>query len=81
MKLYFSPENGVPSAGRYRVGFRNNTGRDVTLTVDGIARFIPRDSVLILTLGPTFTWRRDLRPLQTEEVPANRSSVEIVLRP
>jgi hypothetical protein len=66
--------------GRYRVGFWNVTGRDLTLTVDGQSRVLPRNQSVTLTLGRQFTWQVDQRAPLAEDVPAGRSTLEIVIR-
>jgi hypothetical protein len=56
------------------------TGRDLTLTVDGQARLLPRNQSVTLTLGRQFTWQVDQRAPLTEGVPAGRNTLEIVIR-
>jgi hypothetical protein len=75
-----SVEVGAGSAGTCRVGFWNLTGRDITLTVDGQARLLPRDRGLTLTLGRQFVWQVDQRTPQSEDIPDGHCTLEIVLR-
>jgi hypothetical protein len=70
-----------PGAGeRVLVGFWNVTGRDVTLTIDGRTRVLPRNRNLTVPVGRQFVWRVDQRPAQTERVPEGSSTMEIVVR-
>ena len=72
----------VGSAGKERiqVGFWNVSGRDVTLTINGRAYFLPRNRSITLALSRRFTWHIDQRTLRTENVPQENSTLEIVLR-
>jgi hypothetical protein len=63
-----------------QVGFWNVTSRDLTLTVEGQTRLLPRNQSLTLRLGRQFSWRVDQRTPQTAQVPANKSTLEIVIR-
>jgi hypothetical protein len=65
---------------RVRVGFWNVSGRDLTLTIDGRARVLPRNRSITLDLGRQFVWRIDARAPQNESIPADKSTLEIVLR-
>lgn len=73
-------QKAPPEKDRCRVGFWNVSGRDVTLTINGQARLLPRDRSLTLDLGRQFIWQVDARPAQTERVPADNSTLEIVVR-
>jgi hypothetical protein len=63
-----------------QVGFWNVTGRDVMLTVDGQTRTLPRNQSLTMRVGRQLTWQVDQRPPQAENVPADKRTMEIVIR-
>ncbi|MCI0463281.1 MAG: hypothetical protein L0Z62_40560 [Gemmataceae bacterium] len=63
-----------------RVGFWNVTGRDLTLTVNGQTYVLARGRNLTLSLTRQFVWRVDQRAPQTEAVPAESGTLEIVVR-
>lgn len=65
---------------RCRVGFWNVSGRDVLLTVNGEQRLIPRDRSVTLTLGRSFAWQIDQRPVESGQVSAGNDTLEIVIR-
>ncbi len=65
---------------RCRVGFWNVTGREVTLTIDGKTQTLPRDRAVTLELGRSFVWRIDRLEPQSETIPKDRNTHEIVLR-
>ena len=67
--------------GRCKVGFWNITGGDVTLTIDGQARTVPKDRAVTFTLNRDFVWQLPGRTPQTERVPDVQSSFEVILRP
>src|SRR5262249_59198819 len=70
----------VPETDRCKVGFWNVTGRDVTLTINGQARRLPRDRAVTLDLGHKFVWQLDQREPRSEVVPAEQATFEVVLR-
>ncbi len=74
------PASPGGAAGSCRVGFWNLTGRDVTLTVDGQARQLPRNQSITLTLGRQFVWQVDRRTAQSENIPDANCTLEIVMR-
>jgi hypothetical protein len=86
-RFYAGPGTSAPPVittstdGGVRVGFWNVTGRDVTLTVDGRPRLLPRNRSVTLDLSRRFTWHIDREAPRTEQVPADRPGLEIVLRP
>jgi hypothetical protein len=65
---------------RCQVGFWNVTGRDLTLTVAGERRRLPRGRSVTLNLGRRFDWQVDGGTVHSERVPAERATLEIVLR-
>jgi hypothetical protein len=69
-----------PAGDRVAVTFRNLSGRDVALAVDGQTRSLPNGRWLRLELGRTFAWEVDGRGTQTERLPAGEAGVEVVLR-
>ncbi|MCI0683877.1 MAG: hypothetical protein L0Y71_17360 [Gemmataceae bacterium] len=68
-------------AGRCKVGFWNITGGDVTLTIDGRTRRLPKDRALDVQLPRTFVWQIDGRAAQTETIPEGQNMFEVILRP
>jgi hypothetical protein len=69
-----------PAGDRAAVTFRNLSGRDVALEVDGQKRSLPNGQWLRLELGRTFAWQVDGRPAQTERLPDGETGLEVVLR-
>ena len=67
--------------GRAKVGFWNITGADVTLTIDGQQRKLPKDRALTLELGRTFVWQVEGRGPRLERVPDEQNVFEVILRP
>jgi len=67
--------------GRCKIGFWNITGADVTLTVDGQERKLPKDRAVTLELGRTFVWQVSGRGPQTVRVPDGQNVFEVILRP
>jgi hypothetical protein len=65
---------------RYRVGFWNVSNRDVTLRIDGRTHTLARGRSLTVNLGRQFTWQEVGADPQAEEIPAARSSMEILIR-
>ncbi len=63
-----------------KVGFWNVTGRDVTLVIEGKTHRLPRDRALTVEVPHRFTWTMEGATPRSEEVPANQTSHEIVLR-
>jgi hypothetical protein len=87
-EMHFSPDNGMTKvvvakkeADVCRVGFWNLADRDVTLKIDGQARLLPRGKSVTLNLGRQFVWQVDQQALQRESIPAEKSTLEIVIRP
>jgi hypothetical protein len=70
----------VPVKDRVQVGFWNVSGRDLTLTIDGQRRLLPRNRSITLQLGRQFVWQVDQRAAQKEDIPEGNSTLEIVLR-
>jgi hypothetical protein len=66
---------------RCRVGFWNITGVDVTLTIDGQARQLPKDRAVTILLQRSFVWQISGRAPQTERIPSDRNTHEVILRP
>jgi hypothetical protein len=63
-----------------QVGFWNVSGRTLTLTIDGKTQVLAPNQNLTLRLGRQFAWRVDQGSSQTEHVPADKNTLEIVLR-
>jgi hypothetical protein len=65
---------------RCQVGFWNLSAHDVTLTVDGRPRMLPKDRAITLELPYRFVWQVDQRPAQTEQIPVGQTAHEVVIR-
>jgi hypothetical protein len=75
-----APGQGVATTVCCRVGFWNVSGHDVTLTVDGRERLLPSNQNVTLRLDRQFIWQVDRRSPHAEQVPADRTTLEIVIR-
>jgi hypothetical protein len=69
-----------PAAERCRVSFWNLAGRPLSLKVDGRSLVLGIDKKMTFDLGHHFIWRVDERDPQNENVPAEESGLEIVVR-
>ncbi len=69
------------TSGSCNVGFWNVTGRDVSLTVGGTTRSLPKNRALTLSLPRQFQWQIEGRPPHQESVPAGQNVYEVILRP
>ena len=67
--------------GRCKVGFWNITGRDLTLTINGQARTLPKDRAVTVELERNFVWQITGRDPHSERVPEEMSVFEVILRP
>jgi hypothetical protein len=67
--------------GMARVGFWNITGRDLTLSIDGRQRTVAKDRAVTVDLERSFTWQVNDGVLQTERVPSDQSTFEVIIRP
>jgi hypothetical protein len=77
---YFLP-GAAPAAGdRCAVMFWNLSGQGLTLTVDGQTRSLPAGQSLRLDLKRDFAWSVTGRQPERQQVPAQESGVEIVIR-
>jgi hypothetical protein len=65
---------------RCRVGFWNQTGRDVSLVVAGNMQVVPHDRAVTLELPRTFVWQVDQQPARTEKIADEGATHEIVIR-
>jgi hypothetical protein len=63
-----------------RVGFWNTRGQTVTLSIDGRTHTVAGGHAITLNLPRQFSWRMDEGSTQGETVPAERTSLEIVIR-
>jgi hypothetical protein len=75
-----SPSTDKTLGDRCTVGFWNLTGHDVTVSIEGQARPLPRGKSLKLQVGRQFVWRVEGHEAQNETVPIENSGIEIVLR-
>jgi hypothetical protein len=72
---------GQPIDGqRCRVGFWNNTGRDLVLRIDGKSWTMTTNQGMTLDLRREFVWQVDNREPRQEKVAADQSGMEIVIR-
>jgi hypothetical protein len=72
--------NEPPSVERCRVGFWNVSNRDLVLTINGERQAVPRRKSVTLDLGREFVWMVEGAEAQRERIPADKSTLEIVLR-
>jgi hypothetical protein len=72
--------SGRPASGQFAVGFRNLSGRAVTLQVEGQARTLLAGQTLSMQLPRRFAWQVQGRESQSQLVPEGESALEIVLR-
>jgi hypothetical protein len=70
----------APGADRCAVTFWNLSGHALTLTVGGQARALPSGQNLRLDLKREFAWGVSGRDPERQQVPAQESGVEIVIR-
>ncbi len=68
------------SSERCSASFWNLTDRDLTITVEGQSRVVPRGKSLPLAVGRKFVWQVQGREAQTQQVTTGESSLEIVIR-
>jgi hypothetical protein len=68
------------SGDKCRVGFWNLSGHDVSLTVEGKTHALAKDRAVTLDLPREFAWRVGESAERTEQIPAGRSSHEVVIR-
>ncbi|HXG09433.1 MAG TPA: hypothetical protein VNK04_06560 [Gemmataceae bacterium] len=66
--------------GRASVGFWNLSGRDLVLLAGGQRLLLPNGRNVTLELDRQFSWQVEGRPAMVEQVPANESAMEIVIR-
>lgn len=76
-----TPAGGLDRAGRCKVTFWNLRGQDVTLTIDGTSRAVPRGRAVTLDLGRSFAWRAGAGAARTEHVPTGQDAFDVVIRP
>jgi len=73
--------NGVKPAGeRCSVAFWNLSKQDLVLKVGGQRQVLGRGKSMTLNLDRQFVWQVEGREPQAEQVPANESALEIVIR-
>jgi hypothetical protein len=77
---YLVASGGRPAGDRCAVMFWNLSGQGLTLTVDGQSRPLPAGQSLRLDLKRDFAWRVAGRDEERQQVPAQESGVEIVIR-
>jgi hypothetical protein len=72
--------SATPTRERFKIGFWNLTGRDITLTVEGKTRNLPKNRALTLELEREFSWQADRLPAHIERVPDGLAVHEVVIR-
>jgi hypothetical protein len=77
---YFVAGGPRAAGDRCAVTFWNLSGRDMALTVDGQARTIPAGQNVRIDLKRDFSWTVAGRDAERQQVPAQESGVEIVIR-
>jgi hypothetical protein len=77
---YFAAGGAKAAGDRCAVMFWNLSGQGLTLTVDGQSRPLPAGQSLRLDLKRDFAWRVAGRDEERQQVPAQESAVEIVIR-
>jgi hypothetical protein len=77
---YFVAGGARAAADRCAVMFWNLSGQGLTLTVDGQARVLPSGQSLRMDLKREFAWRVAGRDEERQQVPAQESGLEIVIR-
>jgi hypothetical protein len=77
---YFVAGAARPAADRCAVMFWNQSGRALTLTVDGKSQSLPAGQSARLDLKRDFAWSVTGRGEERQQVPAQESGVEIVIR-
>lgn len=65
---------------RFRVGFWNLTGRDVTLTVGSKTVTLAKNREITLDLERQFSWRIDGRSMQIGRVPDGATTHEVAIK-
>jgi hypothetical protein len=71
-----------PTAGKdvCRVAFWNLSSRDLVLTIDGESRTLAQGKSLNLQLKREFVWRIVGSEAQLERIPANKATLDILIR-
>jgi hypothetical protein len=77
---YFVAGGAPPAGERCAVMFWNLSGQGLTLTVDGQARPLAAGQSVRVDLKRDFAWRVAGRDEERQQVPAQESGVEIVIR-
>jgi hypothetical protein len=83
---YYDAYNVAPRAtdrrapDRYAIGFRNLSGREVTLLVAGRSTLLQPGQTLSVQLPRRFAWQVVGRDPQSQTLPEGESALEIVLR-
>lgn len=76
------PVDGVAAdpAGRRKVGFFNQSDRDVRLTVEGQAITLPKRHTVTASVPATFAWKLDDGPDEKTTIPGAAPGVEVLIR-
>jgi hypothetical protein len=73
-------ETEQPDAATARVSFWNRSTQDLDVRIDGQLRTLRRGKGLTLELPRQFVWQVEGRAAETERVPTDKPSLEIVIR-
>ena len=73
-------DSSAPAKDRCRVGFWNQSGRELTLVIAAKTHQVPHDRAITLEVPRTFVWQIDQQPARTEKIAADRPSHEILIR-
>jgi hypothetical protein len=69
-----------PARDRYAIGFRNLSGQELTLKIEGRATLLQPGQSLSVQLPRRFIWQVVGRDPQSQALPEGESALEIVLR-
>jgi hypothetical protein len=74
------PASTGPPREKCKVGFWNVSGRNITLTIDGQKRVLPRNRAITLDLARDFSWQVDEGAPANEHVSADENFHELIIR-
>ncbi len=78
---YYRAPTTAATAGLVPVAFWNRSGQDLWVQIAGQWRLLGQNRGLTLDLPRGFTWQVQGRTAQQEQVPEDRGSMRIVIRP
>src|SRR5262249_28842488 len=62
------------------VAYRNLSGRDLEVKVDGKPHRLPINRTVAIAVPRQFVWQVEEQPVQTESIPENKKVMEVVIR-